>query len=370
MAKRMLLMLIAVGLFFGGVFGWKAFVARQKQAEMAAKGPPVATVSTAAVVAGDWVPTLRSVATLRSAQSVDVTAQVDGQVTKLYFDSGDAVATGTLLVQQYVADDQAQLKALQADLRLAEIELQRIRQLVREELVPQSELDSATSRLDRVRAEVESLEIAIGKKSIRAPFAGRLGIRQIDLGQFIEPGDPIVRLEALDRLYADFKLPQQALPRVNVKQPVRITADAWPGAEFTGEITAIEPAVDAATRNVSLRAEIVNQDGRLRPGMFVEIQVALPERRDVLLVPQTALTFSPFGNSVYVVEGTDEDIVARNVYVNVGQTRGDLVEVMDGLMPGQQIVTSGQLKLRDGARINVDNSVAINANATPLPPES
>jgi membrane fusion protein (multidrug efflux system) len=269
-----------------------------------------------------------------------------------------------------VADDQAQLKALQADLRLAEIELQRIRQLVREELVPQSELDSATSRLDRVRAEVESLEIAIGKKSIRAPFAGRLGIRQIDLGQFIEPGDPIVRLEALDRLYADFKLPQQALPRVNVKQPVRITADAWPGAEFTGEITAIEPAVDAATRNVSLRAEIVNQDGRLRPGMFVEIQVALPERRDVLLVPQTALTFSPFGNSVYVVEGTDEDIVARNVYVNVGQTRGDLVEVMDGLMPGQQIVTSGQLKLRDGARINVDNSVAINANATPLPPES
>ena len=243
MAKRMVLMLLVVGLFFGGVFGWKAFVGNQARVAMAERGPPVATVSTAKVLADDWIPLLRSVATLRSAQSVDVTAQVRGQVTRLYFDSGDAVEPGTPLVQQYVADDQAQLKALQADLRLAEIELGRIEQLVREKLVPLSERDAAISRLDRVRAEVESLEVAIGKKSIRAPFAGRLGIRRVNLGQFIEPGDAIVRLEALDRLYADFKVPQQALPVVAVDQAVTVTVDAWPGKAFTGEITAIEPGV-------------------------------------------------------------------------------------------------------------------------------
>ena len=370
MAKRMVLMLLVVGLFFGGVFGWKAFVGNQARVAMAERGPPVATVSTAKVLADDWIPLLRSVATLRSAQSVDVTAQVRGQVTRLYFDSGDAVEPGTPLVQQYVADDQAQLKALQADLRLAEIELGRIEQLVREKLVPLSERDAAISRLDRVRAEVESLEVAIGKKSIRAPFAGRLGIRRVNLGQFIEPGDAIVRLEALDRLYADFKVPQQALPVVAVDQAVTVTVDAWPGKAFTGEITAIEPGVDAATRNVSLRAEVVNTDGRLRPGMFAEIQVSLPERRQVLLVPQTAISFSPFGNSVYVVESADEATVARNVYVNVGQTRGDLVEIVSGLAAGQEIVTAGQMKLRDGVPINIDNSVAVSASTTPDPPES
>jgi membrane fusion protein (multidrug efflux system) len=363
-------MLIVVGLFFGGVFGWKAFVSSKIREAIAAQGPPVATVSTAAVMSSDWVPTLSSVATLRSAQSVDVTAQTDGQVTELYFDSGDEVRKGTVLLQQFVADEKAQLKALQADLRLAEIELRRIQQLVKEKLVPQSDLDAATSRLDRVRAEVETLEVAIGKKTIRAPFAGRLGIRQINLGEFVEPGDAIVRLEALDELFADFKLPQQALPRVNVSQSVNISVDAWPGETFTGEIVAIEPAIDAATRNVSLRAGIGNQDGRLRPGMFAEISVDLPERRNVLLVPQTAISFSPFGNSVYVVEGGAGSAVARNVYVNVGRARGDLVEVVTGLQAGQQIVTSGQLKLQDGAKISIDNSVAISANATPTPPES
>jgi membrane fusion protein (multidrug efflux system) len=370
MIRRMLLMLVLVGLFFGGIFGWKAFVGGQIRAAMAERGPPVATVSTTRVATSDWVPTLRSVATLRSAQSVDVTAQVEGQVTRLFFDSGDEVARGTLLVQQYVADERAQLKALQADLRLAEIELRRIQQLVREKLVPQSDLDAATSRLDRVRAEVESLEVAIGKKAIRAPFAGRLGIRKVDLGQFIEPGDAIVRLESLDRLYADFKLPQQALPRLEVRQAVRVSVDAWPDEGFNGEISAIEPAVDAATRNVSLRAEIANADGRLRPGMFAEIRVALPERREVLLVPQTAITFSPFGNSVYVVDGSGDASLARSVYVEVGETRGDLVEIMAGLSPGQEVVTAGQLKLRDGARINIDNSVTVSASVAPAPPES
>lgn len=370
MARRMLIMLLILSLFFGGLFGWKAFVGGRMRAAIAERGPPVATVSTAKVEASSWIPELRTVATLRSAQSVAVTAQVDGQIIGLYFESGDQVERGTLLVQQYVADDVADLKALQADLRLAEIDIKRIRQLVAEQLLPQRDLDSATSRLDRVRAEKESLEVAIGKKSIRAPFDGRLGIRQVNLGQFIEPGDPIVRLESLDQLFADFKLPQQALPRLRVGQDVQIEVDAWPGEQFAGSVMAIEPGIDDATRNVSLRAQIDNTDGRLRPGMFAEIGVALPERREVLLVPQTAINFSPFGNSVYVIEDSGEGSIARNVYVSVGETRGDLIEVTRGLGPGQEVVTSGQLKLRDGAPVTVNNQVSVSANSAPRPDES
>ena len=370
MIKRMLVMVVALGLFFGGVFGWKAFVGGKIRQAIAEQGPPVAAVSTAMVESSNWVPQLQTVATLRSAQAVDVTAQVDGQITRLHFDSGDEVERGTLLLEQYVADDRAELKALQADLRLAEIEVKRITQLVAERLLPERDLDSATSRLDRVRAEVESLNVAIGKKSIRAPFAGRLGIRQVNLGQFIEPGDAIVRLESLDRLYADFKLPQQALPRLDVGQSVEVTVDAWPGEFFRGEVSAIEPGIDTATRNISLRAEIGNSDGRLRPGMFAEIGVALPERRNVLLVPQSAISFSPFGNSVYIVEAAESGSVVRNTYVNVGETRGDLIEVMDGLEAGQQIVTSGQLKLRDGAPVTINNQVPVSASTAPAPPES
>jgi membrane fusion protein (multidrug efflux system) len=370
MTKRLFLMVLLLSVFFGGLFGWKAFVGGKIREAIAAQGPPVATVSTATVGAQSWVPSLQTVATLRAAQSVNVTAQVDGQVIGLHFDSGDTVKPGTLLVEQYVADDQAELKALQADLRLAEIDVTRIKQLVKERLLPDRDLDRATSRLDRVRAEVESLNVAIGKKSIRAPFAGRLGIRQVNLGQFIEPGDPIVRLESLDRLFADFKLPQQTLPRVAPGQSVLVAVDAWPGEQFRGEIAAIEPSVDAATRNISLRAAISNADGRLRPGMFAEIGVTLPERRDVVLVPQSAISFSPFGNSVYVVEAAEAGQIVRNIYVSIGESRGDLVEVMDGLTAGQQVVTSGQLKLRDGAPVNINNQVPVSASTAPAPPES
>ena len=370
MTKRMILMLLAVGLFFGSLFGWKAFVGEQIRLAIAASGPPVATVSVATVQRAQWQPTIDTVATLNADQSVDVSAQVGGQVTEIHFQSGDEVARGALLMRQYADDDRAQLRALQADLRLAELELARIEQLVKEKLVPQRDLDVAESSLERTRAEVENLDVAIGKKTIRAPFAGRLGIRKVNLGQFIEPGDPIVRLESLDRLYADFKLPQQSLPQVYVGQAVSIAVDAWPGDSFRGEITAIEPAVDTGTRNLSLRAHIDNGDGRLRPGMFVRIEVVLPERRDVLLIPQAAISFSPFGNSVFVLERTAQGALVRNIYVGTGETRGDLVEVLSGLESGQEVVTAGQQKLRDGATVNVDNSVPVNASANPEPAES
>jgi len=370
MTRRMIVMLLGLGLFFGGLFGWKAFVGEQIRLAIAAGGPPVTTVSVAPVIEAAWTPALQTVATLRSAQSVAVSAQVDGQITEILFDSGDVVKRGTVLLRQFSADERAQLKALQADLKLAEIEIARVRQLVRERLLPDRDLDTATAQLDRVTAQVENLDVAIAKKTIRAPFDGQLGIRQVNLGQFIEPGDPVVRLESLDRLFADFKLPQQALPQVYVGQQVAVEVDAWPGETFAASVAAIEPAVDAATRNLSIRATIINADGQLRPGMFGEIDLQLPARRDVLLVPQAAISFSPFGNSVYILQEQDGETLVRNAYIQTGETRGDLVEVVSGLSSGQQVVTAGQLKLRDGARVNVNNAVPVSDSPTPTPAES
>ncbi len=370
LAKRMVLMALALALTFGALFGWKAFVGQQIRLAMAASGPPVATVSTDTVSTDAWVPELATVATLRSAQSVDISAQLAGQITRLHFDSGDEVARGDLLAEQFVADERAQLKALQADLRLAELEVQRIDKLVQDKLVPKRELDAATSKLDRVRAEVENVQVAIAKKSIRAPFNGRLGIRPVNIGQYIEPGDKIARLESFGKLYADFKLPQQSLAQVQVGQAVYINVDAWPEKTFGGRITAIEPAVDPATRNISLRATVDPADNALRPGMFGEIRVALPAKQAVLLLPQSAISFSPFGNSVFVVDTSDQGAFVRNVYVDIGETRGDLVTILGGLQAGQEVVVSGHHKLRDGAAVKIDNSIPVNADATPNPGNS
>jgi membrane fusion protein (multidrug efflux system) len=369
MKTRIILVGLALAAFFGAVFGWKAFVNSQIRSAIAARGAPVVTVSTATAQAMDWPVELTSVATLKAEQAVDVTAQVDGQITALHFDSGAAVERGDLLVQQYAADDAARLKALQADLRLASIQLERARKLVAEKLVPQSDFDAAESRLDRVAAEVENLQIEIAKKSIRAPFSGRLGIRLVDLGQHIEPGDALVRLESLDRLFADFRLPQQSLPLLAVGQSVVSTVDALPGQSFSGKIVAIEPAVDASTRNVLIRATLDNADGRLHPGMFAEIRVQLPASEPVVVVPQAAVAYSPFGDAVYVVSGTD-GLVARSVYVQSGKTRGNLVAIISGLKPGEVVVTAGHHKLRDGASVRIDNSVPVADDPTPEPAET
>ncbi len=366
----MVLMALALVLAFGALFGWKAFVGQQIRLAIAASGPPVATVSTATASTDAWVPALTTVTTLRSAQSVDVSAQVAGQITGLHFDSGDEVSQDDLLAEQFVADDRTELKALQADLRLAEIEVQRIEKLVQDKLVPKRELDAAVSKLDRVRAEVENVQVAIAKKSIRAPFSGRLGIRQVNLGQYLEPGDSIASLESFKELYADFKLPQQSLPQVQVGQDVSINVDAWPEKTFAGTIAAIEPAIDTGTRNISLRATVDSTDSELRPGMFGEIRVALPVKQDVLLLPQSAISFSPFGNSVFVVDSNDEGSFVRNVYIDIGETRGDLVAVLRGLKEGQEVVVSGQHKLRDGAPVKIDNSIPVSNSAAPDPENS
>lgn len=374
MMKRMLIMLTLLVLFFGALFGWKTYVNLGLGRGSPDQFPPV-TISATSARAETWTPALTAIGTLETEKGVNVTAQAPGIITALYFGSGAEVGTGDLLVQQFIDDDLARLDALKAEIRLAEITLQRATELVRDRLVPQLDLDTAESNLDRIQAELKSVQVTIDKKSIRAPFAGQLGIRRVNIGQYIQPGDDIVKLESLQNILVVFPLPQRHLPQVHVGQTVEVSIDAYPERSFGGEINAIEPEVNQATRSFWLQATLPNESMGLRPGMFAEVSIPLAVEESVVTVPQSAITFSPYGDSVYVVQdatgasGQPEPTV-RNVFVTTGATRGDQVAIVDGLAAGKRIVTSGQLKLRNGSRVIIDNSVAVSDSAQPIPKEN
>ncbi len=374
MIKRMLIMLTLLALFFGALFGWKTYVNQGPGEGSPDQFPPV-TISATTVRTETWTPALTAVGTLETEQGVNVTAQAPGIITALYFESGAEVNPGDLLVQQFIDDDLARLDALKAELRLAEITLQRANELVRDRLVPQLDLDTAESNLDRIRAELDSVQVTIDKKSIRAPFGGQLGIRRVNIGQYIQPGDDIVKLESLKHILVVFPLPQRQLPQVRLGQPVEVSVDAYPDRVFGGEINAIEPEVNQATRSFWLQASLPNESMGLRPGMFAEVSIPLAAEENVVTVPQSAITFSPYGDSVYVVQdatgasGQPEPTV-RNVFVTTGATRGDQVAVVNGLAAGEHVVTSGQLKLRNGSRVIIDNSVVVSDSARPIPKEN
>lgn len=372
MRRPMLLMLAATGLFFGALFGWKAYQNAQGQAAMAAMQFPPVTVSTVTATTEVWTPTIPAVGSLRASRGVDVTAQVAGQITAINFESGSAVAAGTLLVQQYAADEQAQLEGLTADRQLAEINATRARGLYAEKLISAFDRDVRETDLQRARAAEANLRLKIAQKSIRAPFAGALGIRQVDIGQYIEPGDPIVRLEGREKMVVDFPVPQQQLGNLRVKQPVSVQVDAWPGQAFRGAIEAIEPQVERDTRNIRVRAAVDNPEGKLLPGMFARIAIELPARDQVITIPHAAVTHSPYGDAVFVVTekknpaGKAETVVTTTVVVT-GATRGDQIAVTSGLAAGATIVTAGQQKLRNGSLVVVDNSVPVSNSASPAP---
>jgi membrane fusion protein (multidrug efflux system) len=374
MMKRMLIMLTLLVLFFGALFGWKTYVNLGLGRGSPDQFPPV-TISATRARAETWTPALTAIGTLETEKGVNVTAQAPGIITALYFGSGAEVGAGDLLVQQFIDDDLARLDALKAEIRLAEITLQRATELVRDRLVPQLDLDTAESNLDRIQAELKSVQVTIDKKSIRAPFAGQLGIRRVNIGQYIQPGDDIVKLESLQNILVVFPLPQRHLPQVHVGQTVEVSIDAYPERSFGGEINAIEPEVNQATRSFWLQATLPNESMGLRPGMFAEVSIPLAVEESVVTVPQSAITFSPYGDSVYVVQdatgasGQPEPTV-RNVFVTTGATRGDQVAIVDGLAAGKRIVTSGQLKLRNGSRVIIDNSVAVSDSAQPIPKEN
>lgn len=353
--KRLAVVLVFLALVFGGVFGWK-YLQMNKQAAANA-GPPPAVVSTRRVTSERWQPALESVGSIMPTRGVVVSAEVPGIIRKIYFDSGQHVDEGELLVELDVEVDRAELDALQADRRLAEITRNRVSQIVSDNLGPRSELDEAQAILDRTEAEIAAKRAMIRQKSIRTPFAGELGIRIINPGQYLAPGDEIVQLVGLDPIYAEYSLPERYLSELHVGQTVTVRVQTYPGTIFEGSIYAISPSIQTASRSVRIRALIENPDGRLRPGMFAEVDTLLDERDRVLTLPERAVTYNPYGESVFVVNDADGMKTVALTQIKTGEVRNGRVEIVSGLDEGTEVVSDGHNKLRNGQAISVDNSV-------------
>jgi membrane fusion protein (multidrug efflux system) len=372
MTKRMIIMLAIVGVFFGGVFGWKAFVGFKMAEFMSSQPMPTVTVSTAVASHETWSPEIPSIGTLRASQGVDITAQEPGIITELLFDSGEQVKAGAVLARQFVDDERARLDALEADVQLAELNLARARDLLKKDLNSQFDYDSRKTDYDRAVARARNVRLIIEKKTIRAPFSGRIGIRRVDLGQYIQPGEPIVRLEALEKILVDFPVSQRHMSRIRTGQPLVIEVDAWPDEAFEGAITAIAPQVQSTTRNIRLEGLVDNEAGRLLPGMFAEVTILQPAVEEVVTVPQASITFSPYGDSVFTISETtgangEPMLVAKNVFVTTGDTRGDQIAIVSGIAAGDAVVTAGHIKLRDGVPVRVDNSIPVSNLASSIP---
>ncbi len=332
--------------------------------------PPPETVTTASVALESWDNALTAIGSLTAVNGVTLAAELPGRVARISFVSGNAVRKGDLLVSQDTTSEQAQLPGAMAQVKFARAELTRAAEMVKDKSISQADFDKAIAAHEQALSQVEGIRATIAKKTIRAPFSGRLGIRQVNLGQILKDGDPIVTLQSLDPIYVDFTLPQQQLAQLRLGLPVRVTCDALAGATFEGRITAINPLVDAETRNIRLQATLANRGERLRPGMFVNVSVGLPIRHKMLVIPATAVLYAPFGDSVYVVEnvkGGKGKKTLRQQFVRLGEKRGDFVAVASGLKEGQIIVSTGVFKLRNGQAAVVDNRLALPFKQSPRP---
>jgi len=373
MIKRMIVMLVLCGVVLGGVFGFKAFGKKMMMQGMAAASNPPQTVSTIKAETQDWQPELKAVGSLRAMKGADLAAEVAGIVDAIHFESGDDVEEGKILVRLRDSDDAAKLQSLEASMRLAELTLQRDEKQLKAQAVPQATVDADRAALDSARAQMEAQKAVLDKKTIRAPFTGRIGVRSVDIGQYLNPGTTIVTLQQLDPIYIDFFLPEQALPQIKAGQKAVAKIAARPDLTFEGEVSAIDAKVDSNTRNILVRAAFKNPDKVLLPGMFANVTLAtgLPQR--YLTLPQTAITYNPYGSTVYVVQdqGADEKgspkLVAVSSFVQTGLTRGDQIAVLSGIKEGDEIVTAGQLKLRNGSPVIINNSIQPTNDPNPKP---
>ncbi len=337
---------------------------------------PPGIVTTATVQSDSWETRLSSVGSLEAVQGVMVTAELTGKVVKIAFEPGSKVAAGDLLVQQDTTSETAQLRAAEATATLARINFDRSNKLLPDRVISQSDYDNADAQLKQAEAQADTIRATIAKKTIRAPFAGRLGIRLVNLGQILNEGENIVSLQSLDPIYVNFLLPQQQLAQVQPGLTVRVNTDALPGQAIQGTITAINPDVDAATRNIRVQATVNNTQELLRPGMYATVEVVLPARADVLAIPATAVLYAPYSDSVFVVEtqaGKDDQPPAKTVrqqFVRLGEQRGDFIAVVSGLEKGDVVVSTGVFKLRNGQAVVVDNKLAPEFKLTPNPAES
>jgi membrane fusion protein (multidrug efflux system) len=373
MIKRMAIMLIVAGLVLGGIFGFQEFKAKTIAKVLASQGAPTQTVSTAKAEYQEWQPRLEAVGSLRAVNGADLALEAAGIVDEIHFNSGDDVKAGALLLQLRADDDIAKLHSLEASAELAQINYDRDKKQLKIQAVSQATLDADAANLKNVRAQVAEQQAVVDKKSLRAPFAGHLGIRAVDLGQYLSAGTTIVTLQALDPIYVDFILPQQTLGEIKVGQQVSVTIDTYLGQTFTGVISAINPRVDASTRNLQLRATLANPDRKLLPGMYATVDIDTGAAQRYVTLPQTAITFSAYGDSVYVVQDQGKgdngqpQLVARQTFVTTGPTRGDQVAILNGIKPGDTVVSAGQIKLHNGAPILINNTVTPAVDANPVP---
>jgi len=375
MTKRMVIMLAVVGLLFGGIFGYKAFTGIMMKKYMSAGGIPPVTVSTIHATNEAWQPQFKAVGSLRAVRGVDLASEISGLVRSVHFKSGDEVKAGQLLVQLNADPDIAQLHALEAEADLAEITYERDKKQIEAQAISQSTLDSASADLKSKQAQVTQQAAVVAKKTISAPFAGRLGISSVNPGQYVNSGEKIVTLQSLDSIFIDFSLPQQELSRVSRGQTAVVFIDAYPGKTFTGKITAINPKVDPDSRNVQVEAVIANPGRELLPGMYATLEVLYGAAQHYLTLPRTAVTFNPYGETVYLVEekGTDKagkkTLTVRQTFVTLGPARGDQVAVLSGVKEGDQVVTSGQLKIKNNSVVIINNQVQPLNDAAPKPVE-
>lgn len=374
--KPYLIALVIVLVLAGAVVGIKALqigtlIAGGKEKS----GPPPETVSTATAEAQRWERTVESVGSLRAVQGADLSTEESGVVAVIHFENGQEVDEGDLLVELDSQTEQANLRSAEAEQDLARTVYERTLRLRQNNTVPQSDLDAAQSQLRKMTALVEQLKATIRKKQISAPFSGRLGIREVNVGQFVNNGDRIVSLQSLDPIYIDFLLPQQLIAGLRPGKAIKVITDVYPDRVFDGELTAINAEIDRVTRNIRLQGTLKNPQGALRPGMFARVILTLGDPQEVVAIPATAILKAPYGDSVFVVsEKTAEDgvktLVAEQRFVRTGKSMGDFVAVTEGLKAGETVVTAGVFKLRNGATIEVNNELAPQPSLTPAPADT
>ncbi|HUN45151.1 MAG TPA: efflux RND transporter periplasmic adaptor subunit [Stellaceae bacterium] len=373
MIKRFVIMLAVVGVVLGGVFAFKAFVAGKIKESLAAFATMPQTVSTTAAAVQDWQPRLEAVGSLRAMNGADLSSQVSGLISAIHFESGADVKEGDLLLELASSDDLAKLQALKASAALAKITYDRDERQLKAQAVSQQVVDTDAQNLKSAEAQVAQQQATLDYKFIRAPFDGHLGIRQVDLGQYLSAGATIVTLQALDPLFVDFFLPQQALDQIKTQQTVAVHVDTYPGQTFAGTIAAINPRVDPNTRNVQVRALIKNPDHKLLPGMYATVDIDTGSPQQYVTLPATAIAFNPYGDTVYLVDDQGKNaqgqpkLVAKQTFVTTGSRRGDQVAVLTGVKAGDTVVTAGQNKLRNGSPLAINNSVMPTADASPAP---
>lgn len=371
MKKPLIIMIVGVAILFGGIFLYKTLIGILMKRYFAKYTNPVITVSTTVTGYNSWQPSIKAVGSARSTLGVEITAQLAGMIQNIYFKPGSTVTQGTVLLQQNADTQIAQLQAAKANAELAKITYERDQAQYRIRAISRQQLDTDRENLKSANAQVAEQTATVTKLTIRAPFTGRLGISKVNPGQYLNPGDQIVPLQSLDPIYVDFYLPQQNLPQLKVGQMVSVTADTFLNQTLTGKITTINPIVDPNNRNVEVEATLANSKYLLTPGMFVNVAVNTGVTQKFLIVPQTAVSFNPYGDIVYIVKESAKDkdgqkiYTANQVFVTTGESRGEQISILKGLKAGQVIVSSGQLKLKNGSLIKINNSVQPESRANP-----